>query len=190
MWKLQSHYVNRGELLFATLDKELQRSEDYGITIKLKNSAIWELPYVSIVDCRGQKRQRRYHTKWHEIAHLLILTDQTRLEFRRSHDSSQPKSAEESLVDSIAGEMSFYPDLITPHLDGPISFERIEQIREALCPEASMYSAALNLSKLWPTPCVWLEARLAAKKSEETAQESFAFREPPEDAPRSPYFRK
>lgn len=183
--ELQSRYVGRGELMFATLDQELGRSGDYGITLKLTNREPWELPYVSVIDCRGQKRQRRYHTKWHEIGHLLILTDQTRLAFRRSHDSGQPKSAEESLVDSIAGEMSFYPDLVTPHLSGPISFERIEERRQALCPEASMYSAILNLSKLWPTPCVWVEARLAAKKSEETAQERFAFREPPERALRA-----
>jgi hypothetical protein len=39
----------------------------------------------------------------------------------------------------------------------------------------------LNLSKLWPTPCIWIEAQLAAKKNEENAlQESFAFRRPPE----------
>ena len=178
--EVQSRYVSRGELMFATLDQELGSSGDYGITIKLTNREPWEQRYVSIIDCRGQKRQRRYHTKWHEIGHLLILTDQTRLEFRRSHDAAHPKSAEESLVDSIAGEMSFYPDLITPHLKGQISFEKIEEVRQALCPEASMYSAVLNLSKLWPTPCVWVEARLAAKKSEETGQESFAFREPPE----------
>ena len=91
------------------------------------------------------------------------------------------------MVDSIAGEMSFYPDLIKPHLDGPISFDTIEQVRQSLCPEASIYSAVLNLSKLWPTPCVWLEARLAAKKSEEIGQESFAFREPPEKTLRAVY---
>jgi hypothetical protein len=185
--ELQSRYARRGELMFATLEKELGRGGDYGITLKLTNPEVWEQPYVSIVDCRGPKWQRRYHTKWHELAHLLILTDQTRLAFRRSHYSVQPKSAEESLIDSIAGEMSFYPDLVVPHLNGPISFERIEEVRQACCPDASMYSAILNLSKLWPSPCVWLEARLAAKKGEETAQESFAFREPPERVLRAIY---
>jgi|HubBroStandDraft_6_1064221.scaffolds.fasta_scaffold03528_11 hypothetical protein len=178
--ELQARYRNRGELMFATLDQELCRPGDYGITLKLTNRELWELPYVSIIDSRGPKRQSRYHTKWHEIGHLLILTDQSRLAFHRSHDSSQPKSAEESLVDSIAGEMSFYPELITPHLNGTISFAKIEELRQRLCPDASLYSAILNLSKLWPSPCVWVEARLAAKKCEETTQESFAFREPPE----------
>lgn len=125
-------------------------------------------------------------SKWHELGHLLILTDQARLAYRRSHDPAHPKSAEESLVDSIAGEMSFYPGLVSPQLTGSISFERIDELRETMCPEASMYSAVLNLSKLWPTPCIWMEAQLAAKKSEECAlQASFGFREPPRKALRA-----
>jgi hypothetical protein len=56
---------------------------------------------------------------------------------------------------------------VAPHLTGELSFEKIEEMRIALCPEASMYSAVLNIAKLWPNPCVWVEARLAAKKSEE-----------------------
>lgn len=178
--ELQLQYAKREELIFARLDHELAGDQDFGITLKLRNPLRWEQPYVSIIDCRGRKKQRKYHTKWHEIGHLLVLTDQTRLEFRRSHYAGQPKTAEESLIDSIAGEMSFYPDLIVPHISGPISFEKIEAIQDRFCPEASAYSAALNLSRLWPTPCVWLEAQLAAKKNEETAQESFGFQEPPD----------
>lgn len=177
---LKSLSVERGELIFATLDRELAGTEDYGITLRLTNPMPGEQAYVSIVDCRGRKGQRKYHTKWHEIVHLLILTDQSRQTFRRSHNFKQPKAAEESLVDFIAGELSFYPDLIRPHLEGRISFERIEQVREALCPEASLYSAILNLSKLWPTSCIWVEAQLAVKKADETTQERFLFREPPE----------
>lgn len=177
---LEAHYACRGESIFAALDQYIAGSEDYGITLRLQRAELWEQPYISVIDCRGRKRQRRYHTKWHELGHLLILTDQTRLAFRRSHDSAHPKSAEESLVDSIAGEMSFYPDLVGPQLKGCISFERIDELRQRICPEASMYSAVLNLSKLWPTPCIWIEAQLAVKKSEErTLQASFGFRKPP-----------
>ena len=179
--KLQIEYIGRGESIFATLDQEFADDDTYGITFKLQNPAAWEQPYISIIDSRGRKRQRRYHTKWHELGHLLILTDQTRFAFRRSHDPAHPKSAEESLVDSIAGDLSFYRPLVAPHLTGELSFEKIDEVRATLCPEASMYSAVLNIAKLWPTPCVWVEARLAAKKSEEnTLQQSFGFREQPQ----------
>jgi hypothetical protein len=168
--KIQRDYVNRGESIFATLDLEFGEKDCYGITFKLQNPQSWERQYVSLIDCRGRKKQRRYHTKWHEIGHLLILTDQTRLEFRRTHDSHHPKSAEESLVDVIAGEFSFYRSILTPQLKGEISFQKIEEIRASYSPEASMYSAILNISKNWPTPCLWIEAQLRGKKGQENQQ--------------------
>jgi hypothetical protein len=186
LYKIQREYVNRGEKIFATLDQELGEDECYGITFKLQNAESWEMQYVSIIDCRGRKHQRRYHTKWHEIGHLLILTGQTRLAFRRTHDVHHPKSAEESLVDAIAGEFSFYRSLLAQHLKGEISFQKIEQIRVSCCPEASIYSAILNISKLWPTPCIWIEAQLGAKKSQENVlQHSFGFQEPAKKALRA-----
>jgi hypothetical protein len=61
--KLQIEYVGRGESIFATLDQEFADHDSYGITFKLQNPAAWEQPYISIIDSRGRKRQRRYHTK-------------------------------------------------------------------------------------------------------------------------------
>lgn len=178
--RIIEEYTNRGERAFATLEQELADNESYGITIKLHNCDVWEPTYASVIDCRGRKQQRSYHTKWHELGHLLILTDQTRLAFRRTHDPNQPKSAEESLVDTIAGEFSFYPPMIQPLTRGEISFEKIARIRTELCPEASLYSSVLNAAKLWPTPCIWIEAKLARKKSEgDNGQQSFGFREAP-----------
>lgn len=171
-------YASRRERVFATLQQELSDDQSYGITLKLQNRQLWEPAYVSVIDCRGKKHQRSYHTKWHELGHLLILTDQTRLAFRRTHDPSQPKSAEESLVDTIAGEFSFYPPMVRSFARGEISFEKIEEIRVQLCPEASLYSSILNVTKLWPVPCVWVEAKLARKKSENNGQGSFQFRKP------------
>src|SRR5580692_10851715 len=178
-------YTSRGERAFATLEQELADDQSYGITIKIHNRHPWETGYVSIIDCRGRKRQRSYHTKWHELGHLFILTDQTRLAFRRTHDPTQPKSAEESVVDAIAGEFSFYPRMVKPLAQGEISFEKIEDIRVQACPEASPYSSVLNIAKLWPTPCVWVEARLAHKKAESRSQQSFGFRELPRQALRA-----
>jgi hypothetical protein len=175
--RTMNEYASRGERAFATLEQELGDDQSYGITIKLQNRQPWESAYVSVIDCRGRKLQRSYHTKWHELGHLLILTDQTRLAFRRTHDPTQPKSAEESLVDTIAGELSFYPRMIKPLAKGEISFEKIAEIRSELCPDASLYSSILNITKLWPTACVWIEAKLANKKSEQgNGQHSFGFR--------------
>jgi hypothetical protein len=174
---LQREYVARGENGFATLVNEFAVEDTYGITLKLQKPHLWEPHYVSIIDARGTKKQRSYHTKWHELGHLLILTDQTRLAYYRSHDPSQPKSAEESLVDVVAGEFSFYPPMVKPLAKGEISFARIEELRSILCPDASAYSSIMNLAKLWPTPTIWVEAKLARKKCEQdNGQGSFGFR--------------
>lgn len=182
-----AEFTSRGERAFATLEQELSDEQSYGITLKLQSRQLWEPAYVSIIDCRGRKKQRSYHTKWHELGHLLILTDQTRFAFRRTHDPTLPKSAEESLVDTIAGEFSFYPRMIMPFARGEISFEKIQEIRERQCPEASFYSSVLNLSKLWPTACIWLEAKLALKKSQNNGQHAFSFKQPARPSLRAVY---
>ena len=172
---VKDEYIAKSELGFANIEQEFNSGTE-GITIRLQKRETWEPQFVSIIDCRGRKSQRRYHTKWHELGHLLILTDQTRLAFRRSHQSSEPKSAEESLVDTIAGDLSFYGPMVQPLLEGEISFEKIESVRAAMCPEASQYAAVLNISKLWPSACIWVEARLGYKKGEQpNGQASFAF---------------
>jgi hypothetical protein len=185
---IQREYVSRGEQIFATLDRELNDKGCFGITLKLQNPEPWEQQYISIIDCRGRKAQRKYHTKWHEIGHLLILTDQTRLAFRRTHDVYHPKSAEESLVDAIAGEFSFYRSILSPSLKGEITFQKIEHIRQTYCPEASTYSAILNVSKAWPSPVIWVEAHLATRKSESpTQQHQLSFVAPPQAVLRAVY---
>ena len=183
---VETEYTSRGESIFATLQDEFRDLGTYAITLKLLRPESWESKFVSIIDCRGVKALRRYHTKWHELGHLFILTDQSRFAFRRTHDAGFTKNAEESLVDTIAGELSFYPPMVLPYLRGDISFEKIESIRDAICPEASLYSSIMNLTKMWPSPCVWLEVRLAHKaKDRDNGQAGFPFREQPAQALRA-----
>src|SRR5258708_26942837 len=52
---------------------------------------------------------------------------------------------------------------------GEISFEAIEAIRDELCPEGSLTSAMIGITKAWPGPCVLIEAALA--RSEEHTSE-------------------
>jgi len=168
-------YVNRGELVFATLPDELTH-EVFGITLKLVNRGRFDLPYVSIIDCRGPKASRVYFTKWHELGHLLILTDQRRFAFKRTHTLHEYKSPEESLVDVLAGEFAYYSPMVKPLATGEISFEAIEAIRDELCPEGSLTSAMIGITKAWPGPCVLIEAALAHKKAQgDSSQAMFGF---------------
>ena len=144
---VRREFLDKKEAGFISLHQELD-GRVLGITLKRLNPEPWDLSYVSVIDCRGDNLRRAYFTKWHELVHLLILTDQSRLVFRRTHTPEQCKSPEEALVDVVAGTLAFYPDLVRPHARGEISFEAIESLRQKLCPSASQQSALLGITQL------------------------------------------
>ncbi len=173
---IKQKYTARGEKIFANLERELP-GHVFGVTFKRLSREDWERPYVSVIDCRGDKAAREFFTKWHELSHLLVLTDQLRLSFQRTHASEAEKDPEESLVDTIAGRFAFYAPFIQPHATGRISFSRIDDLRSLLCPEASRESSLNGFIAAWPSPCILLRGELRLRKSEERAegQGTFAY---------------
>jgi hypothetical protein len=161
--QLIKDYAARNEPVAALFASELT-DEVYGVTFKLLQPGKFDLPYISLIDCRRSKKQKFYFTKWHELGHLLILTDQRRLSFKRTHALHELKSPEETMVDVIAGEFAYYAPMVLPYTKGPLTFEAIEAARIVLCPEGSYQSALIGLVRAWPTPCVLVEAKLAGKK--------------------------
>jgi hypothetical protein len=159
-------YLARREKIFARIEQELGPSV-FGITYKLNNREGWEPPYVSVIDCRGLKGAKAYFTKWHELAHLLTLTDQLRLTFMRSHIPSQIESPEEALMEVIAGHFGFYPPIVQTYADEEISFDGIEKVRRLICPDASIQASTIGIVRAWPQACVLIEARPALKKNAE-----------------------
>ncbi|WP_157467336.1 hypothetical protein [Edaphobacter aggregans] len=120
----------------------------FGITIRRQNKKPWEPAFLSIIDCRGlEKAAGANHTKWHELGHLFILTDQTRFSFQRSFCQGDKKDPEEQIVDAIAGHFEYWPPLFTKHCRGAVSFAKIENIRQELCSEASKASGLIGLGQ-------------------------------------------
>src|SRR5262249_7317312 len=109
--KIRDKYVSKGEKIFATLAEQLP-NDVFGITFRLSNREPWEPEFASVIDCRGTKVFRAYFTKWHELAHLLVLTDQLRLSFRRTDCREGAKNPEESLMDVIAGRLGYFPPMV------------------------------------------------------------------------------
>ena len=116
------------------------------------------------------------------LAHLLTLTSQARLKFCRTHTEPDDKDPEEALMDVIAGEVGFCPELVRPHATGEISFDRIADLRDQLCPDASEQASLIGLIKSWPAPCVLVQARpgLKAHERRSLAQGRFPFHDGPE----------
>ena len=177
---VRAGYLARDELVFATLAQQLG-AHVYAITFKLTRPREGDRRFVSIIDCRGAKAARSYFSKWHELAHLLTLTSQARLKFCRTHTEPDEKDPEETLMDVIAGEVGFLPELVRPHATGEISFDRIADLREQLCPDASEQASLIGLVKSWPAPCVLVQARpgLKADERRSLAQGRFAFHDGP-----------
>ena len=178
---LQARYCKAGELGFATLHRDLD-GDAFGVTYRRMAAAPGERAFVSVIDCRGNKALRAYFTKWHELGHLFVLTDQQRLSFRRTHSPGTRKDPEESLVDAIAGHVGFHPRFLQPEIQRIVSFGEVERIRAKLFPEASFQASANAYAKNHTEPCLLIEAKLALKKGEEAEllQGSFAFLECPD----------
>ena len=178
--KVQARYSRQGEVVFASLHHELE-SEVYGVTLKRTARRVWERQYVSVIDCRGAKQHRSYFTKWHELGHLLVLTNQARLKFRRTHVVTEQKDSEEMMVDAIAGRIGFLPRFVRSMASDQASFEMFEAVRKKLCPEASKEASVIGFAAAWPSPCLLLTAQEALRRGEEehAAQPGFGFYEDP-----------
>ncbi len=177
---LREKFLKKGESAFANIEDELY-GDVFGITIRRRKQEEWEREFVSVIDCRGDKAPREYFTKWHEVAHLLCLTDQLRLMFRRTHVERHSKDPEESMMDVIAGHLGFLPALIEPHAKGEISFEKIDSLRERLCPDASRESAVTGIVQAWPSPVILIRAEPAVRMAEarQAKQMGFGFASEP-----------
>ena len=101
--EVKREYVAKGEVIFATLDTQLS-PETFAITFRRRRALPGERAFISVIDCRGEKTWRAYFSKWHELAHLLTLTDQARLSFCRTHGDGDHRDPEEALMDVLAGE--------------------------------------------------------------------------------------
>jgi hypothetical protein len=164
--QIRLKYVTKGETAFANLEDELSGAKDYAITIRRMHRQPWEPQFVSVIDCRFDKVFRSYFSKWHELAHLLTLTPQMRLVFRRTHSNSAVRDPEERLMDVIAGELGFFREFLPDDVGDDVSFDMIERIRQECCPAASRQAAMIGIVKALPQPCILIQAELALRKSE------------------------
>ncbi len=166
---LRNEYTSRKEPGFARIFEELAPANVYAITLRLLAPRKGERAYVSVIDCRGRKAWKAYFSKWHELAHLLTLTSQARLSFRRTHGANV-NDPEEQLMEAIAGDGAFLSELVVPHIHEAVSFDALYRLRQSLCPEASDLASAIGFVRAWPTPCLFVRAEMALKRTHERAR--------------------
>jgi hypothetical protein len=173
--RVMRSWADRGERQFATVEREFERGV-LGITFKLRRPAEWEPPFVSVIDARGERRNRAWFTKWHELGHLLILSDRSRESFCRTHVPDGVREPEEALVDRIAGACGFHPVLVRAFAGDTLTFDKVEAIRQRLCPEASAQASRFGIVNAWPDPCLLLACRMARSRSQSLKGNEMALR--------------
>lgn len=167
--RLVRKYVALGDFAFAGLTTNFD-GETFGTTFKrLKSSPQEPDRYVAFIDCRGAKGQRRFFTRWHEIAHLLTLPPEDGQSVNRSSIARCPV---EQLMDKIAGVIGFFDPIFHPALSGYLgragilTFSEVEAVRNRFCPIASFQATLIACVRRVSQPAVYLEAGMGYKKDE------------------------
>jgi hypothetical protein len=166
---VQKYAVSEGDFVFATVRTHFN-ADTFGTTfVRKKTSPSGPNRYVAVIDCRGAKAQRRYFTRWHEIAHLLALPPK---EGQPVNRSSIKKSPTEQLMDIIAGTVGYFDPVFKPLLEqavrnhGALTFAAIESLRTTHCPSASFQATLIASVPRAPCAAIYLEAKMGHKKNE------------------------
>ncbi|HUA68219.1 MAG TPA: hypothetical protein VMA13_06700 [Candidatus Saccharimonadales bacterium] len=167
--------ADEGDPKFAALAMELEAEDTFGVLYQRNRlNEAGEFQYVAFVDCRGDKKHKRFFTRWHEIAHCLTSYEQFEFPFKRTNAADISKDPVEKLMDMIAGDLGFLEPLFRPVLHGELgnnrlTFNTVESVRNRFCPDAS-FQATLNACITNANrPTVLLEVGLGLKQSQKRA---------------------
>ncbi len=165
-------YISEGDPVFAHAKQSLD-NWTFAELFERQNSPGEPDHFVAVIDCRGEeKKARSFFTRWHEVAHLLVLTPRLAPPFNRD---SKERCPIERLMDVIAGEVGFYQPVFRPELDkcvaqhGTLNYQAIEDLRSSYCPSASFHATAIAAVKAHERPALLVEARFALKAHEQRA---------------------
>ena len=166
---------DEGDPSFGALGMQLEAHDTYGVLYQRNTlNEAGEFQYVAFVDCRGDKKHKRFFTRWHEIAHCLTTFDQLEFPFRRTNASDIEKDPIEKLMDMIAGDLGFLETLFRPVLNGELgnsklTFDTVESVRGRFCPDASFQATLHACVSQTSKPIVLLEAGLGLKQDQKRA---------------------
>ena len=111
-------YASQGDYVFAHAKQSLD-NWTFAELFERQNAEDQPDRYVAIIDCRGEEKKARcFFTRWHEVAHLLVLTPRLAPPFNRDTKERCPI---ERLMDVIAGELGFYEPVFRPTLEKSIA---------------------------------------------------------------------
>lgn len=142
------------------------------VMIQRLSPAEWEQPFMAVINCAGWHGFRRYFSKWHEVAHLLLEGAQLQLAFRRTARPELGRDRFEALVDAVAGDIAFWPAIFVPAYSevigstGRLSFRAVDEIRGRISSAASREATLLAALKHYERPAFYVRCRLGYRREE------------------------
>ena len=170
-------YIAEGEPVFAFLKDDLN-SGTFGVLIRLNKRKGSQFYWVAVVDCRREKRHRRFFTIWHEIVHCLTAADQYELPFHRTKISRDLIDPLERMTDIVlliwlSSILCFARFSMSKWLPKKVlTFGGVERVRARFCPDASFESTLNACVSRSDSPAILVKAGLAFKNAERDAIES------------------
>jgi hypothetical protein len=172
---LSEEYVAQREFVFAGLADDLGEKVFANVIRLNRRVATTGIRYVAVIDCRAPEKARRaFFSRWHEIAHLLSASKQTRARLRfpvrRSFPVTEPK---ERLMDHIAGRLAFHPGLFQPMLaqevqrfGGQLTLGAIRAVQHRHSRHASLHATFKACIAHLDAPAIFLEIGMGYKDAE------------------------
>lgn len=154
------------EIGFARLRQEIHTPTVDALLFQRLNATMLDPDrWVAVLNMTVTE-DRAYWNRFHELSHRLAEPPQLLLPFRRQLlDDQDPV---EKLIDAIAGNIAFHPRLFGQHLSGALqhslTFDVINQVRNAYAPSASLLSVTNAIVQRWNRPAVAFVAAMKTKK--------------------------
>ena len=121
--------------------------------------------WVAVLNLR-KSEARSYWNRAHELAHRIAEPPQGMLPFKR-HQLERANPIER-LMDVVAAELAFYPDLFSPLVENncgkDLTFETIGDLKSNFAASCSQLAAMNAVVKAWPKPALVLTALKKGRK--------------------------
>jgi hypothetical protein len=163
----QKYLVGKRELGFARIREEIHSPNVDALLFQRINANPDDLDrWVAVLNLT-MTEDRAYWNRYHELSHRLAEPPQKVLPFRRQ--LTDDRDVVEKLIDTIAGEVAFHPQLFSPYMrsirDTPATFEAISAVRNAYSPSASLLAVTNAIVQRMERPAVAFVASMKSKRS-------------------------
>ena len=154
------------ELGFAQLETELANPNVDALLFERQMAGEFDDDkWVAVLNLQ-KSEARSFFNRAHELSHRIAEPPQGLLPFKR-HGLERGEPIER-LMDQIAAELAFFPDVFVPLVEArqsdQLSFGVINELKTQFADSSSLLAAANAVVNAWPKPACCMTARMEGRK--------------------------